>query len=85
MPKRRKKPRQSPAYCRGVGLPESQGAEAEERMAVETQKLLMRLSMKQNVVAREVEARNPNAPPKMVAVMMPPLRRRPRAPAPSAA
>lgn len=76
MPKR--KPRRSPAWCRDKGgLPGCPGAEAEERMAVETQKLLERLTRSQDVHERKVAL--PNAPVPMVSVLMPRLRRRRKA------
>ena len=81
----KKRRRRAPTWWKGDGkLPESQGAESEERMAVMTQDLLTRLTVAQNRADRMAPV---PVKPKPVLAVMPPLfrRRRKTTPPPSAA
>ena len=85
MAKTNKKRRRAPRWWKGDGkLPESQGAEADERMAVMTSDLLTRLAMAQNRAERLAPV---PVKPKPVLAVMPPLfrRRRKTTPPPTAA
>ena len=85
MAKSTKKRRRAPRWWKGDGkLPASQGAEADERMAVMTSDLLTRLATAQNHAERLAPV---PVKPKPVLAVMPPLyrRRRKTVPPPTAA